>query len=73
MKKTQNISHHAMVKYSILQWRVVVVLTIQVFANHLYVSLLTHLFWRFHAKTDVASRRGNFTSMYVHIYMQKYL
>lgn len=62
-----------MVKYSILQRRVMIVLTVQVFANHLNVSLLAHLFWRFHAKTDVASRMGNFTCMYVHIYMQKCL
>lgn len=48
-----------MVKYSILQRRVVVVLTIQVFANHLNVSLLTHLFWRFHAKTDVTYLLGH--------------
>lgn len=61
-----------MVKYAVLQRGVMVVLTIQVFANHLDVSLLAHLFWRFHAKTDVASRMGNFTCMYEHKHMQKH-
>lgn len=59
-----------MVKYSILQWRVMVVLTIQVFANHLNVGLLTHLFWRLHAKTDVASGRGNFTYTCIDIHAE---
>lgn len=58
-----------MVQHSILQRRVMVVLTIQVLADHLNVSLLTHLFWRFHAKTDVASRTGNFKGMYGYIYI----
>lgn len=31
------------------------ILTIQILADHLDVSLLTHLFRRFHPKTDVAS------------------
>lgn len=66
-KKTQAGSHHSMVEYSILQRRVMIVLTVQVFANHLNVSLLTHLFWRFHAKTDVASRIGNCTCVYAEI------
>lgn len=65
-------SHHAMVQHSILQRRVMVVLTIQILADHLNVSLLAHLFWRFHAKTDVASRTRNFRCMHGHI-MQNHL
>lgn len=62
-----------MVQHSILQWSMVVVLTVQVLADHLDVSLLTHLFWRLHAKTDVASRMGSLTRRYAHIYLQKYV
>lgn len=40
-----------------------VVLAVQVFTNHLNVSLLAHLFWRFHPKADVASRTGKMTKL----------
>lgn len=61
-----------MVQHAILQRRVMVVLTIQVFADHLNVSLLTHLFWGFHAKTDVASKDRKF-QMYVWAYIYMYI
>lgn len=50
-----------------------VVLTIQVFANHLNVGLLTHLFRRLHAKTDVASGTGNFTHMHTDIHAEIFI
>lgn len=49
------IAYHTVVQHSIGQWRVFGVLAVQVLADHLDVSLLTHLLSRFHPKTDVAS------------------
>lgn len=50
-----SVSYHAVVQYSIGQWSVFSVLAVQVFTDHLDMSLLTHLLSRFHPKADVAS------------------
>jgi len=49
------------VEHPILQWGVVVVLAVQVLADHLDVGLLPHLLWGFHPEADVASRKREFT------------
>lgn len=50
-----SMSYHTVVQHSIRQRSVAGVLAVQILADHLNVSLLTHLLGRFHPKADVAS------------------
>lgn len=52
-------THHAVVEHAVLQRGVVVVLAVQVLADHLDVRLLPHLLGGLHPKADVASGRGD--------------
>lgn len=55
--------HHAVVQDSILQRCVAGVLAVEVLADHLNMSLLSHLLCWFHAKTDVTSDKTRETDI----------
>lgn len=50
-----SLPYHAVVQHAIRQRGAAGVLAVQVLADHLNVSLLTHLLGRLHAEADVAS------------------